>query len=97
MTVPAKRSGEPGWRRRWIFAGIVLGFTAWRLTALEHAADTQVNQTIAWGYILLGITVILGMMGFATAQDIAAIVATRSGLPYANPAVPSAQPTEEGQ
>lgn len=93
----AKASGEPGWRRRWAFASIVLTFCAWRLIALEHAADTQVNQTIAWGYVLLGMTVILGMMGFATAQDIAAIVTTKSGLPYANPAVPSAQPTEDPQ
>jgi hypothetical protein len=69
----------------------LLGFACWRLVALESASDTRVNETIAWGWILLVASVALGYLGFATAQDIAAIFATRSGTPYA-PAPPLEPP-----
>lgn len=83
----AKKSGEPGWqwRRGVIFPLIV--FACWRLTALENAPDTVVNQTIAWGWIVLIISLAFFFTGFATAQDITAILATKTGLPYASPPV----------
>ena len=89
----AKRSGEAGWTwRRWFFV-IVMGFAMWRLMVLEDGEDSRLNETIAWAYSLMIMTGLVGFTGFATAQDIAAILATRSGLPYANPAVPSATPS----
>jgi len=82
-----KRSGEPGWswRRAAIFPLIM--FACWRLMAMENAPDTMVNQTIAWGWIVMIISLVFFYTGFATAQDIAAILATRTGLPYASPPV----------
>lgn len=83
----AKRSGEPAWqwRRAVIFPLII--FACWRLMIMENAPDTVVNQTIAWGWIILIISLVFFYTGFATAQDIAAILATRTGLPYASPPV----------
>lgn len=83
----AKRSGEPGWkwRRTLIFPLII--FACWRLMVMENAPDTMVNQTIAWGWVVLIISLAFFYTGFATTQDVAAILATRTGLPYANPPV----------
>lgn len=83
----AKKSGEPGWtwRRAVIFPLII--FACWRLMIMENAPDTVVNQTIAWGWIILIISLAFFYTGFATAQDITAILATRTGLPYASPPV----------
>lgn len=83
----AKASGEPGWswRKGLIFPLII--FACWRLMVMENAPDTMVNQTIAWGWIVLIILLAFFFTGFATAQDIAAIMATRTGLPYASPPV----------
>ncbi|MBP2147915.1 hypothetical protein [Xanthobacter flavus] len=78
-----RAAGEPQWFFRRLVAMGVIGFAAWRLMMLESAPDTRVNETIAWGWILLLATVVLGYLGFASAQDIAAIFATRSGTPYA--------------
>lgn len=87
-----RAAGEPQWFFRRIVAMGVIGFAAWRLMMLESAPDTRVNETIAWGWILLLATVVLGYLGFASAQDIAAIFATRSGTPYAPPDDPSDPP-----
>lgn len=84
-----RAAGEPQWFFRRLVAIGVIGFAAWRLMMLESAPDTRVNETIAWGWILLLATVVLGYLGFASAQDIAAIFATRSGTPYASPAEPT--------
>lgn len=54
---------------------------------LLDAPDTRVNETIAWGMVLNVIASVLFYTGFATAQDITAIYATRTGLPYASPPV----------
>ncbi len=78
-----KPTGEPGWswRRAAIFPVVAWG--CWELHLLKAAADTRVNETIAFGWITLIAALVLGYTGFATAQDIAAIWRTRSGLPYA--------------
>lgn len=79
----AKPSGEPGWKWRKAMIFPLIGFACWRLAVMENAPDTMVNQTIAWGWVIMIICLSLFFTGFATAQDIAAIIATRTGLPYA--------------
>ncbi|MFG1332008.1 hypothetical protein V5F41_12245 [Xanthobacter autotrophicus] len=66
----------------------LLAFACWRLVALEAAPDTRVAETVAWGWVLLILSVALGYLGFATVQDVAAIFATRSGTPYMPPPEP---------
>lgn len=92
MRREAKHSGEPGWswRKAVIFPNIIVSF--WLLFLLVSAADTRVNETIAWGLVINIICSVLFYTGFATAQDIAAIFATRSGLPY-SPTSSPAEPT----
>jgi hypothetical protein len=78
----SKKTGEPGWKwRRSVVFPLIL-FACWRLQVMENAPDTMVNQTIAWGWVILIISLAFFYTGFATAQDIAAIIATKSGLPY---------------
>ncbi len=79
----AKPSGEPGWKWRRAVIFPVLLFAAWRLMMLEGADDTEINGTIAWGWFVLLYVLLLCYTGFATIQDVAAIWATRSGMPYA--------------
>jgi hypothetical protein len=88
----AKPTGEPGWnwRKAIIFPAVVWCFYC--LKMLEGGADTRLNGDLAWGYQLLVIVLILGFTGLATVQDIAAIWATKSGLPYSPQSSP-AEPT----
>lgn len=85
-----KRSGEgsPGWwwRRSVVIPLIV--YACYRLTMLELAADTRVNESLAWWWGVIIISNVFFYTGFATAQDIAAIMATRSGMPYDPSAAP---------
>src|SRR5690606_12132794 len=82
MAAEAKATGEPGWRWRRAVIYPVVVYACWRLMALEGAADTEVNQMLAWGWMLLVAVLVLGYTGFATFQDIAAIWRTGSALPY---------------
>lgn len=82
----AKASGEPGWQWRKLLMFPVVGFAVWRLIAMESAPDTMVNQIMVQGWFWLLFAYFCVFTGFATAQDIAAILATRSGLPYAKTA-----------
>lgn len=97
----AKPSGEPGWTWRKLLMFPVVGFAVWRLIALESAQDTMVNQIMVQGWFWLLFGYFCVFTGFASAQDIAAILATRSGLPYAEtkaetaPAVPPAEKQEQ--
>lgn len=83
----AMRSGEPGWqwRRIFIFPNVIVSF--WLIYVLIGSQDSRVNDTIAWGLIVNIISSVFFYTGFATAQDIAAIMATKTGLPYASPPV----------
>lgn len=83
----AKPSGEPGWKWRKMLMFPIVGVAVWRLIALESAADTTVNQIQVQGWFWLLFGYFCVFTGFATAQDIMAIFATRSGLPYASPPV----------
>jgi hypothetical protein len=91
-TGEAKKSGEPGWSWRKALIFPVVIFACWRLMELESAADTRVNDSLAFGWQILLAVLVLGYTGFATIQDIAAIWATRSGLPY-SPTSSPAEPT----
>lgn len=77
-----KRTGEAKWvwRRAIIFP--VVGWACYEIDALITAADTRVNETIAYGLMMLIAILILGYTGFATAQDVAAIWRTGRANPY---------------
>jgi hypothetical protein len=77
--------GSPGWSWRRALVLPLIVYACYRLSMMEMAADTRVNETIAWGWIVIIISCVFFYTGFASAQDIAAILATRSGLPYADP------------
>lgn len=94
-----KKTGMPewGWRRLIVFPSVAFAF--WQLSGLRFAADTRVNDTLAFGWLVFAGILIVFYAGLATAQDIAAILATRSGLPYSpesSPAEPPAEPIEHG-
>jgi len=86
----AKSTGEPGWLWRRLFLFAVVIFACWRLVELEGGIDSRLNETIAWGWLMIISVMALGYTGLATAQDIAAIWATRSGLPYSPASSPIA-------
>lgn len=81
----AYKSGEPSWLwRRSVTIGILL-FGLFLLWTMVDAADTMVNRSIVEGAVIMVLSFGLGYVGFATAQDIAAIWSTKSGLPYKEP------------
>jgi hypothetical protein len=94
----AKKTGEPGWTwRRAMLFGVVI-FCLWRMMMLENAADTRLNDSLVFWHAMMAITAFLGYTGLGTVQDVAAIVMTRSGLPYSaqsSPALPTPG-TEQG-
>lgn len=76
------KTGEPSWRWRRTATFLMIAYCMGGLAGMVDRADTELNGTIASGLMwLLGVT-FLGYAGFATAQDVAAIIAARSGLPY---------------
>ena len=91
--MPRKKEGKPGWfwRRLIIFPAVL--FIGWRMVALEGAMDTRVNDQLAYGYSWLFAVLILGYAGLASIQDVAAIWATRSALPYAPQQQPEPDPS----
>lgn len=77
-----KTKGKPDWvfRRLVIFPVVI--WACYQLHILINAPDTRVNETIAYGWMMLIGILILGYTGFATAQDIAAIWRTGRAQPY---------------
>lgn len=98
MATTNKKTGEPGWmwRRFAIFPNVAISF--YLLFLIVLGPDSRVNETVAWGLVLNIITSVLFYTGFATAQDVAAIITTRSGLPYSAQSSPAAPTpgTEQG-
>lgn len=89
-----RRTGEPEWVwRRWIVVLTVL-FCFWQLVGLRSANDTRVNDTLAFGYLSLVGVLVLTYAGLATAQDIAAIWATRNAAPYPQDPYPTIDGSE---
>ena len=78
----AYKTGEPswGWRRYMILS--VVAVSLGTIILMKDAADTMINRTIVEGMFMLVMAFGLGYAGFATAQDISAIISTKSGLPY---------------
>lgn len=96
--IKAKRkSGKPEWGWRRAVALVSIGFAFWQLNGLRYAADTRVNDTLAFGWLTFTAMIVLIYTGLATAQDIAAIWATRSALPYSPDSSPAAPDYETGE
>lgn len=76
------KNGEPSWRYRRLAIYAVTIWGCFQLWLLVDSQDTRVNETIAWGWQVMILALVLGYTGFATVQDITAIWRTRSGKPY---------------
>lgn len=61
----------------------LIAYACYSLAMLQNAPDTRVNENIVWWWGVIIIANTFFYTGFATIQDITAILATRSGLPYA--------------
>lgn len=92
------RQGEPSWfwRRNMVF--VVIAWSFFQIFLLANGPDTRVNDTVAWGLVLLIMVLVTGYTGLATAQDIAAIVTTRTARPYCDPPLePTPPPPGDNQ
>lgn len=78
-------SGEPSWKWRRLIIYAVLIWACYQLYLLINADDTKVNESLAWGWQMIVMVLVLGYTGFATAQDVVAIWTTRTARPYAEP------------
>jgi hypothetical protein len=83
-----KKNGEPSWRYRRLAIYAVTIWGCFQLWLLVDSQDTRVNETIAWGWQVMILALVLGYTGFATVQDMTAIWRTRSGKPYSQDAAP---------
>lgn len=81
----AKKSGEPQWQWRRVLIYVVLIWACYQLHLMINAQDTRLNESLAWGWQMIVLFLVLGYTGLATAQDIVAIVTTRTAKPYADP------------
>jgi hypothetical protein len=82
MKPPKRAPGEPSWFWRRTVLFVVCGWCMVMLWRLVGTEDTEVHEAIVSGLVMLLGALVLGYQGFATAQDIAAILSTRSGTPY---------------
>ncbi|MDI7924615.1 hypothetical protein [Ferirhizobium litorale] len=78
----AMKTGEPSWKWRRLVTIAVVVWSFWMLVGLIDAIDSELNQIIATGLLILIGGSVGGYMGFATAQDVAAIWRTGRALPY---------------
>jgi hypothetical protein len=85
MAKAKQQSGEPSWRWRRILIYATLIWACYQLFTLIDAEDTRLNESLAWGWQVIVMVLVTGYTGFATAQDIAAILTTRTAKPYAEP------------
>jgi hypothetical protein len=84
-------TGAASWVWRRSLALVIVGVALWRLSAMENAPDTRVNDTIAWTWGLLIFSIYALYAGFATADNLLAVFVTKSALPY-SPASSPADP-----
>lgn len=83
--MPAPQTGEPSWKWRRIIIYGILVWACYQLFMLVNAPDTRVNESIAWGWQVIIMVVVLTYTGLATMQDVVAIITTRTAKPYADP------------
>lgn len=84
----SQTTGEPSWRWRRIVILTTVAFCMMMIAWMVDRDDTQLNMVIASGLLWLAGVLILGYAGLATVQDVSAIITTRTGRPYADPAPP---------
>lgn len=80
--MPAKPSGEPGWKWRRIIIFPAAAYSAFELHRLTSLSPGSVNELLCYVHGWLLAAEILGYAGLATVQDVSAIWATKSGRPY---------------
>lgn len=81
----AMKTGEPSWRWRRSVIFVVTAYCLWQVSGMIDAEDTELNQIIASGLLVLIGVLVLGYTGLATVQDVIAIWRTGRALPYAPP------------
>ena len=84
----ATKTGEPSWKWRRTMAFVIVGFCMAVIAFMIDRSDTELNATIVSGAFWLIGAAFICYGGFATGQDVAAILATRTGRPYAEPPEP---------
>lgn len=78
----AKKNGEPGWLyRRWLVFPVV-AYSAVQLELLRHTDSTEVLKALIWAHWFIVVALVFMYTGFATVQDVIAIIKTGRGLPY---------------
>lgn len=88
----AKKTGEPGWTwRRSVLIGVI-AVSFWLLWVIIQGPDNRTNETLGIGLIWSIFGAALIYAGFATVQDLTAIIVTKSALPYSPQSSP-AEPT----
>lgn len=73
---------EPSWKWRRLAIFLVTTFCCGVMFRLIDAADSKVNELIAYGAMSLIGILVMGYTGFATVQDVIAIWRTGKGMPY---------------
>lgn len=77
-----KPEGQPGWLfRRWLVFPTVL-FSAAQLEMLRRTDSVEVMKALIWAHWFIVVALVFMYTGFATVQDIIAIIKTGRGLPY---------------
>ena len=80
----AKPTGEPGWKwRRWLIFPICV-FCAYELDMLRRTPEVSddVLKLLIYVNAVVLVSVVMFYSGFATIQDVIAIIKTGRGLPY---------------
>lgn len=80
----AKPTGEPGWKwRRWLIFPVCV-FCAYELDMLRRTPDVSddVLKLLIYVNAVALVSVVMFYSGFATVQDVIAIIKTGRGLPY---------------
>ncbi|MGY5811993.1 hypothetical protein ACXHXG_30375 [Rhizobium sp. LEGMi198b] len=91
-----RKHGEPAWMWRRVIIFPVVGWACYQLHILINAPDTRVNETIAYGWMMLIGILVLGYTGFATVQDVIAIWRTGRALPYRDDSEPPSDTSDMG-
>ncbi len=90
----AKKTGEPGWTyRRWLVFPS-MAFSMVQLELLRRTESVEVAKLLVYTHGFTMVCMVFFYTGFATIQDVIAIIKTGRGLPYKDEA-PSTTTTFE--